>query len=124
MWCVHWADSSGVDISQLANYGVLGIMFVFVVGALLSGHLVAGWVYRRLEKQLLTQTEELKQRMTDMETRYDKDLERERAEKIALRTRMDEQVIPLLSDTSHLLREALRTLGRDGRDGPGRGAGT
>lgn len=121
---MHWADSSGVDISQLANYGVLGIMFVFVVGALLSGHLVAGWVYRRLEKQLLTQTEELKQRMTDMETRYDKDLERERAEKIALRTRMDEQVIPLLSDTSHLLREALRTLGRDGRDGPGRGAGT
>jgi hypothetical protein len=115
------ADTSGFDISVFANYGVLGAMFVFVVGALLTGNLVAGWVYKRLEKQMAEQAAKCEQMIKEQGIRFDAEIERERAEKIALRTRMDEQVIPLLSDTGHLLREALRTLGRDGRD---KGAGT
>lgn len=97
------ADAGSFNFQPLANYGVLGLMFVFVVGALLSGNLVAGWVYKRMEKQLEDQREQ-----------YEKELERERAEKLALRTRMDEQVVPLLSEMGHLMREALRALG-DGR---------
>ncbi len=106
-------DATGSDISVFANYGVLGLMFVFVVGALLTGNLVAGWVYK-------SQVAKLEKQIEDQAVRYEKELERERAEKLALRTRMDDQVIPLLSDTGHLLRDALRTIGPS-RD---KGAGT
>ena len=96
------ADSSGIDLAVLSQYGVLGVMFLFVVGSLLTGKLVAGWVYKRIEQQLSEQREW-----------YERELERERSEKTALRARMDNDIIPLLTDTGHLLREALRTLGRD-----------
>jgi len=104
------------DLTGLTQYGVLGLMFIFVVGALLTGNLVAGWVYKRLEAQMSGSLERFEQAFKEQTDRYEKDIERERAEKVALRSRMDDQVIPLLSDTGHLLREALRTLGRDGRD--------
>lgn len=117
------AASSGFDVGVFANYGVLGLMFVFVVGALLTGNLVAGWVYKRLEIQFKEQVDKVEAQCVTQMERFERELERERAEKIALRTRMDEQVVPLLADTGHLLREALRTLGRDGRDGRDKGAG-
>lgn len=117
------ATGTGFDIGVFANYGVLGLMFVFVVGAMLTGKLVAGWVYERQIKQHEDRIAQYEQQLKDQADRYERDIERERSEKVALRSRIDEQVIPLLSDTGHLLREALRTLGRDGRD-PGKGADT
>lgn len=118
------AAESGFDIAVFANYGVLGLMFVFVVGAMLTGNLVAGWVYKQTVAKLEKQLQDERDRCDEERRRHDAEIERERTEKVALRTRMDDQVIPLLTDTGHLLREALRTLGRDGRDTGPRGGGT
>ena len=121
---MYLADSPAIDLGQLANYGVLGIMFIFVVGALLTGKMVAGWVYKQAVEKLEQQIKDEREACREQRERYEADLHRERDEKTALRAKMDNDVVPLLTDTGHLLREALRTLGRgDGHSGP-RGGGS
>lgn len=83
------------DIGSIANYGVLGIVFLAFVGAVASGRLVPGWVYR--------------ERLADK----DRELERTRTELVSLRTKVDEQVIPMMVQAIPLLSDAVRIIDRE-----------
>ncbi len=87
--------AASTDLGQLGNYGVLGILFLAFITAITTAWLVPGWVYR--------------QHLADK----DRELERARAETTALRTRVDEQVIPLMVQAVPLLSEAVRIIDRE-----------
>lgn len=115
--------SATVDYGQLANYGVLGIVFVGFSTSIVKGWLVPGNTHTRVLEEAAAARDKAENdereaflrftaEITTLRGEKDRDLERERLEKTALRQRMDDQVIPLLTEMGHLMREALRTIER------------